>query len=247
MTKRIDPDSSPAFETTARHYVNDSRLRRNIGHAAATIRRKREGVVAELPEWEQLKEAGRQIKEKTVRNLDRYLLQLEQSVQQAGGVVRWARDAEEANRIIIDLVQQKGETEVVKVKSITTDEIGLNAALETAGIQAFETDLAELIVQLAQEKPSHILVPAIHKNRSEIREIFRASFGKPELRDDPEELAEVARDEKDRNQWWELCCCRDRYGGSCGVGRERENVHDSARYADLCRGNREGHPRMERS
>jgi len=186
-------DHAPPFEKTARQYVTDSRLRRNIGHAAATIRQKREGVVGELPEWEELREAGRQIKNKTVRNLDHYLLQLEQSVEQAGGVVHWARDATEANRIIVDLVQQKEASEVVKVKSITTDEIGLNTALQSAGIQAFETDLAELIVQLAEEKPSHILVPAIHKNRSEIRDIFRRSFGKPDLSDNPEELAEVAR------------------------------------------------------
>src|SRR5690625_6748246 len=117
-------DHAPPFEKTARQYVTDSRLRRNIGHAAATIRQKREGVVGELPEWEELREAGRQIKNKTVRNLDHYLLQLEQSVEQAGGVVHWARDATEANRIIVDLVQQKEASEVVKVKRSEERRVG---------------------------------------------------------------------------------------------------------------------------
>ena len=86
--------------------------------------------------------------------------------------MHWARDADEANRIVTDLVRATGADEVVKVKSMATQEIGLNEALATAGIAAFETDLAELIVQLGDDKPAHILVPAIHRNRAEIREIF---------------------------------------------------------------------------
>ena len=99
-------------------------------------------------------------------------MQLEEQVTARGGTVHWARDANEANEIVTRLVQATGATEVVKVKSMATQEIGLNEALEAAGIDAFETDLAELIVQLGDDKPSHILVPAIHKNRAEIREIF---------------------------------------------------------------------------
>ena len=112
-----------------------------------------------------------------------------------GGVVHWARDAEEANRIVVDLVRETGADEVVKVKSMATQEIGLNEALEGAGIAALETDLAELIVQLAHDRPSHILVPAIHRNRAEIREIFLREMPDvdPALTDEPRRLAMAAR------------------------------------------------------
>ncbi len=121
--------------------------------------RKRAQVVAELPDWEELREAGRQLKVHTMAHLPEYLAQLESAVTARGGVVHWARDANEANAIVIDLVRGKGVDEVVKVKSMATQEIGLNEALEAVGIAAFETDLAELIVQLGHDKPSHILVP----------------------------------------------------------------------------------------
>jgi len=181
------------FEETAEQYLSNSQLRRNIGHATHIIRDKRANVVAEMPDWEALREAGSAIKNRTMRHLDQYLLQLEESVQKAGGHVHWARDAEDANHIIVDIVQKQQVKEVVKMKSITTDEIGLNDALEEAGIHATETDLAELIVQLAEDTPSHILVPAIHKNRAEIRELFRRTIGKKDLSDQPAELAETAR------------------------------------------------------
>ena len=91
--------------------------------------------------------------------------------------MHWARDAPEANQIVTDLVRAAGSSEAVKVKSLATDEIGLNDALAAAGITAYETDLAELIVQLGHDRPSHILVPAIHRNRAEIREIFLREMG----------------------------------------------------------------------
>ena len=111
--------------------------------------------------------------------LDEVLVELEASVEAAGGVVHWARDAAEANEIVTALVRAEGADEVVKVKSLATDEIRLNEALEAAGIRPIETDLAELIIQLADERPSHLLVPAIHKNRVEIRDLFRARLGRP--------------------------------------------------------------------
>ena len=102
---------------------------------------------------------------------------LERHVVEAGGVVHWARDAAEANAIVVRLVQAAGADEVVKVKSMATQEIELNEALAEAGIAAWETDLAELIVQLGRDLPSHFLVPAIHRNRTEIREIFVREMG----------------------------------------------------------------------
>ncbi len=116
------------------------------------------------------------------------------SVRRAGGQVHWARDAAEANRIIAQIVQGTGSDRVVKVKSLTTDEIQLNKALATAGIRAIETDLTELIIQLAGETSSHILVPAIHKNRSEIRDLFRRTIARgQDLTDEPKQLAAAAR------------------------------------------------------
>ncbi|MER7112204.1 LutB/LldF family L-lactate oxidation iron-sulfur protein [Streptomyces sp. NPDC000229] len=189
----------PAFPEAAGEAVADPVLRGNLRHATHTIRDKRARAVAELDDWALLREAGKQIKDRTLRHLDTYLLRLEEAVTAAGGTVHWAADATEANRIVTDLVKATGEREVVKVKSMATQEIGLNEALEAEGIAAYETDLAELIVQLGEDRPSHILVPAIHRNRGEIRDIFRdrmADWGRPApdgLTDTPADLAEAAR------------------------------------------------------
>ena len=121
------------FPQAARIALADTQLRRNLGHATHTIRVKRAAVVAERDDWEQLREAGRAIKERVLRHLDEYLLELEESVTRAGGVVHWARDAEECNRIVGDLIAAHGATEVVKSKSLTTEETGLNEARRIAG------------------------------------------------------------------------------------------------------------------
>jgi len=184
-----------SFPDAARDGVGDAQLRRNLGAATATIRAKRAGVVAEVPDWDELRVAGAALKDDVLADLERYLVQFEEQFTARGGTVHWARDADEANAVVTALVQATGAREVVKVKSMATQEIGLNEALAAAGISAFETDLAELIVQLGDDLPSHILVPAIHRNRSEVREIFlRAMPGAdPALSDDPRALAEAAR------------------------------------------------------
>jgi L-lactate dehydrogenase complex protein LldF len=182
------------FPQAAKSALANMQLRRNLGKATTTIRAKRAAVVGELPDWEALRDAGSAIKAHVMRHLDEYLLQLEACVQRAGGHVHWAGDAAEANRIITEIVRGNGAERVVKVKSLTTDEIHLNDALAARGIRAIETDLAELIIQLAGETSSHILVPAIHKNRSEIRDLFRSTIAKGEdLTDDPKQLAAAAR------------------------------------------------------
>ena len=189
----------PPFPIAAGRALADSQLRGNMHHATHTIRTKRARVTAELPDWEQLRVAGADIKDDVLANMGRYLEQLEESLTRAGATVHWARDAAEANRIVIDVVCRHRVEEVVKVKSMATGEIGLNAAMEEAGISVWETDLAELIVQLGHDLPSHILVPAIHRNRSEVREIFLREMGKvgmpaeADLSDEPAELAGAAR------------------------------------------------------
>lgn len=185
----------PAFPAGAKEALNNPQLRSNLRHATTTIRDKRSRVIAELPDWEDLRVSGAAIKDDVGRHLDRYLEQFEAEFTAAGGHVHWARDAAEANRIVVDLVRATGETEVVKVKSMVTVECALNEALAEAGITALETDLAELIVQLADDLPSHILVPAIHLSRGEIREIFleHMSGVRDGLTDDPADLAGSAR------------------------------------------------------
>ncbi|PRY01685.1 lactate utilization protein B [Allonocardiopsis opalescens] len=189
----------PPFPEAAREAAGNAQLRHNLRRATHTIRDRRAAVVGELDDWGRLRAAGKAIKERTLRHLDVHLERLEAAVTAAGGHVHWAADAAEANAIVTRLVKATGETEVVKVKSMATQEIGLNEALAEAGISAYETDLAELIVQLGDDLPSHILVPAIHRNRAEIREIFlrtMADWGRPapaDLTDEPAALAEAAR------------------------------------------------------
>ncbi|MCF2587522.1 lactate utilization protein [Brevibacterium sp. UCMA 11752] len=189
-----------SFEKVSHQHLSNQQLRNNIGHATATIRDKRSEVVAELDDWEALREAGSRAKNQVMENLPEYLAQFEKNFTAAGGVVHWARDADEANTIVTELVEanapvlESGRREVIKVKSMATQEIGLNEHLETQDIDAFETDLAELIVQLGDDKPSHILVPAIHRNRDEIRDIFMEKMPDAgELTNEPAVLAEAAR------------------------------------------------------
>ena len=189
----------PSFQTAAKAALANTQQRRNLAHATATIRGKRAAVVGEVEAWEELRVAGAAAKDEVLHHLPHYLEQLEENLTARGATVHWARDAEEANRIVVGLVQERKADEVVKVKSMATQEIELNEALEAAGIHAWETDLAELIVQLGHDRPSHILVPAIHRNRAEIREIFlreMGGVGRPapaDLSDEPARLAEAAR------------------------------------------------------
>ncbi|GAB3585431.1 LutB/LldF family L-lactate oxidation iron-sulfur protein [Calidifontibacter terrae] len=189
----------PKFPVTAHDALANTQQRRNLHHATHTIRDKRAAVVAEVTEWEALRRNGADIKDKVLAHLDDYLVQLEKSLTDRGVTVHWARDAQEANEIVVGLVKAKQVDEVVKVKSMATQEIELNEALEAEGIHAWETDLAELIVQLGNDRPSHILVPAIHRGRAEIREIFARQMGKvgrpapPDMTDEPKQLAEAAR------------------------------------------------------
>ncbi len=194
MTIRVsEADHAPSFQKAALPLLEDAQLRKNVRHATDVITRKRGIVVAETPDWQELRTAGSAIKAHTMRYLDYYLQQFEKTCTAAGGHVHWASDADEANRIIVGLVKQYGGDEVIKIKTMTSEEIGLNEALEQEGIRAHETDLAEVIVQLGGDKSSHIVAPAVHKNRSQVRQIFRERMNLPNLSDDPEELTAAAR------------------------------------------------------
>ncbi|MFL4479771.1 LutB/LldF family L-lactate oxidation iron-sulfur protein [Paeniglutamicibacter sp. ORCA_105] len=184
------------FPAAAHRELGNTQMRANLRHATHTIRDKRLKVVAELPDWEELRDAGSATKNQVMANLPALLEEFETNFTARGGIIHWARDAHEANQIVADLIREQDTTEVVKVKSMATQEIGLNEYLEEQGISAFETDLAELIVQLGHDKPSHILVPAIHKNRTEVRDIFLKEMPNvdPNLTDEPRLLAMAARE-----------------------------------------------------
>ena len=185
----------PPFPENAKRAVEDSQLRLNVRKATATIRERRAGLVAETPDWQQLRHAGAAIKDDVLHHLDAYLEQFERHATGRGASVHWARDATEASALVVRLVRETGHTEMIKVKSMATQEIGLVKAVENAGIAAHETDLAELIIQLSHDRPSHIVVPALHRNRAEIRQIFRDHMpdAPTDLTDDPNALAEAAR------------------------------------------------------
>jgi iron-sulfur cluster protein len=182
-----------SFPAKAREALADSQLRANLGRATRTIRDKRARVVGEVPDWEQLRSAGAAAKDRALGRLDSELERLESAVVAAGGQVHWASDGAEACAVVARIARSHGFDELVKVKSIVSDEIELNEALAGCGITAVETDLAELIVQLGHDSQSHILVPAIHRNRAEIRELFRRELDRPDLTDEPAALAEAAR------------------------------------------------------
>ena len=168
--------------------------RKNVRHATEVIQAKRARVVGEMPDWQELREAGKQIRQHTMRHLDFYLEQFEENCTRAGGVVHWARDAAEARQIIAKLVKASGSDEVIKIKSMTTEEIQLESGAGGGGDSSrYETDLAELIIQLGHDQPSHIVVPALHKNRQQIREIFQREMHLPELGERPQDLADAAR------------------------------------------------------
>jgi L-lactate dehydrogenase complex protein LldF len=181
------------FPEAARLTLVNPQMRRNLRHATTTIREKRLRAISELPDWENLRDHGAAVKDEVLARLPEYLEQLEASVTRAGGKVHWARDAAEAREIVAGIAKGHGTREIIKVKSIATDEIELNDGLAAHGIHAIETDLAELICQLAEDKPSHILVPAIHRNRSEVRDLFRRTLHADLPTDEPKALAGAAR------------------------------------------------------
>jgi L-lactate dehydrogenase complex protein LldF len=164
-----------------------------VRRATDTIQAKRRKLVEEKKDWQELRESARQIRAHVLEHLHVYLEEFERNFTRAGGHVHWARNDREAQEIVVAIAKEMGADEVIKIKSMTTEEIHLNDALEAAGIHAHETDLAELIIQLGHDRPSHIVVPALHKNRAQIREIFLREMHLTELGENPADLAEAAR------------------------------------------------------
>ena len=200
MPKVVHYGEGNIFEETpfpkyAKEELKNEQLRSNLRFVTHAIRNKRAKVTAEVPDWQELRNTGESVKNYVLANLPELLEQFERNFTAAGGHVHWARNASEANQIALDLIREQGVDEIIKIKSMATAETGLNEFLEENGINAIETDLAEEIVQLGHDRPSHILVPAIHRNRREIRDIFLREIEgiNPDITDEPAELAEASR------------------------------------------------------
>jgi L-lactate dehydrogenase complex protein LldF len=184
--------TSETFDANVRAALANDQLRGALQRATSLFGRRRREAANSLDNWEELRTQARAIKDETLLHLDRYLEQFTARAEAAGAQVHWARDAAEANRIVCRLAKERSARLVVKGKSMATEEIHLNAALEAEGIEALETDLGEYIIQLAGETPSHIIAPAIHKTKGQIAELFTAKLGL-EPTDDVAKLTITAR------------------------------------------------------
>ncbi|MEE8582028.1 MAG: LutB/LldF family L-lactate oxidation iron-sulfur protein [Myxococcota bacterium] len=182
------------FPAAARKALADRQLQAALGSATDRLSSQRQEAFAEFPEGEGLRDRAREIKLRTLAQLDRHLEQLCDELEARGVRVHFAADAAQARERVVELVRARGGRVAVKSKSMTSEEIGLNAALEAAGIEAVETDLGEYIIQIAKDRPSHLIVPAIHKTRGEIADLFQARHGSPR-RESHEELTRDAREQ----------------------------------------------------
>ena len=189
----LDPALAPPFPQAVLSVLRNPQLRKNVAHAIDVIQAKRAKLVAEKTDWQELRSAGAAIRTHALENLGYYLEQFEERCTAAGGTVHWAADVAEARQIILNLLREENASEVIKIKTMTSAEIQLNPFLEAAGVRTYETDLAEIILQLGEDEPSHIVVPALHVNRSQVREIFARKMGLKDLSDDPKELTNAAR------------------------------------------------------
>jgi L-lactate dehydrogenase complex protein LldF len=184
--------SSETFKENAKAALADVQLRGALKNATSLFGEKRKQAVAGVANWEELRTQARAIKDEVLSDLDRYLEEFVRNAESRGAVVHRARDAAEANSIICGLAKERDARVVVKSKSMTTEETHLNDALEAAGLQVVETDLGEYIIQLANEPPSHIIAPAIHKTRQQIGALFTAELGMPPT-DDIDKMTSTAR------------------------------------------------------
>lgn len=185
-----------AFRQNAREALRDARLQQALGNIATGFIAKRRKALDACPEFEALRQTGQAIKEHTLTNLDHYLECFEKQVEASGGQVHWASSPEQARKVVVDLCRQASARLVTKGKSMIGEEIGINVALEEAGLETVETDLGEYIVQLAGEPPSHIIAPAIHKTREDIAVLFRKNhqrYGLTGPLETPREIVDEAR------------------------------------------------------
>src|SRR5882672_9860986 len=188
----MDHLTTETFDANARAALANPQLRGALRNATSLFGARRLQAAQSLDNWEALRSQARAIKDETLLHLDQYLEEFAANAEKAGAQIHWARDADEANGIVCRLAGERGARLVVKSKSMVTEEIHLNAALEAVGVAALETDLGEYIIQLAGETPSHIIAPAIHKTKGQIAELFTEKLGIAPT-DDIDRLTSAAR------------------------------------------------------
>jgi L-lactate dehydrogenase complex protein LldF len=188
----MNHQTSETFDQNAREALTDSQLRNALRNLTNTFGERRKVAITTVDDWEGLRERARAIKDETLAHLDKYLEEFANNAERAGAKVHWAHDAAAACGIVLQLLREREATRVVKSKSMATEEIHLNAALEAVDLSPVETDLGEWIIQLAHETPSHIVVPAIHKSKRQIAELFAEKVG-IEPTDDVALLTSTAR------------------------------------------------------
>jgi L-lactate dehydrogenase complex protein LldF len=184
--------TSETFDENARSALADRQLRAALRKATGLFAERRRAAMGSVDDWEALRERARAIKDETLKNLDQYLEEFAANAERAGARIHWARDAAEACAVVAAIARGRGARRIVKSKSMATEEIGLNAALAAEGLEPVETDLGEWIIQLAEEVPSHIVVPAIHKSKEQIAALFADKLG-VEPTSDVAELTAAAR------------------------------------------------------
>ena len=191
MSIKIGKDS---FKNRINKGLDDTFMRSAVGSAQDRLKGRKSIAAEELGDWEDWRSLGEEIRQHTLEHLDFYLEQLSENITKLGGHVFFAATAEEANHYIRDVVQSKNGKKIVKSKSMVTEEIGLNSCLEEAGCEVIETDLGEYILQLDDhDPPSHIVAPALHKNKEQIRDVFKEKLAYTKT-ESPEELAWHSRE-----------------------------------------------------
>ncbi len=188
--------TTPEFKSNAKTALGDKNLQKALTHVEAGFIGKRRKAMVDLPEFDQLRDNARDIKNHTLAHLDLYLEAYEEKVVETGGKVHWAADAKEACNQVLDICRRAGARTVTKGKTMIAEEIGLNDFLEEAGVEPIETDLGEYIIQLRGETPSHIIAPAVHVLKEQVEEDFRRVHDHlPVARnlDEPESLLDEAR------------------------------------------------------
>ena len=181
------------FKRTASEKLNDALLQHNMANLKSKFVDGRARAILEIEDWEEIRTHAAALRDRTIANLDAYLVEFERNATRRGAQVHWAETAEDACRIAVEIARANGVRKVTKSKSMVSEEVNLNERLEEAGIQVVETDLGEYILQLAHEPPSHIVAPAIHKSKEQVADLFVAAHHKPRSTEIPA-LTREARD-----------------------------------------------------
>lgn len=181
------------FKKNVSHALSQPNLKSVIRRTTDKAEAKRAEAIENFPGFENARLQGKKVKDHTIRYMDHYLAEFEKNAQAQGAIVHWAGDGEEASRIVLDICRQHEARTVTRSKSMLGEEIGLSHALDNAGIERVETDLAEHIIQLAGDPPSHIVWPAMHRSREDVIKLFREFHREPTSSEEIIELVRSAR------------------------------------------------------